>query len=308
MKTSQYVYSDTDLLTWVGEGAYKTIDHFITEAQQQGCSRRLPGRLDWVKPGDTRVYLAHKNDQVNKAFGVLFGFYTINSIHVIYDDLECERDIKYKTCRPVLRPGAKPPQDIEEFTEYVVRRKIVIVRRGERENDLLDELWKEWLKKALKRTITRDGNRYIPLSDEAHNLERLCGGASSLGSGRFPGAYASDELGDWLLDKILDWLLEDPEWPSEEYFWEEIVEEEVVVRRRKKQKRVRPGLSRSGQMSLEKIYDLYGEPPGDLSRLVVFEKPYPLYFHPPKAAFRGFQRIDGNSLLLKVNLPQYLKK
>ena len=57
---------------------------------------------------------------------------------------------------------------------------------------------------------------------------------------------------------------------------------------------------------LDEIHRRYGEPPPGLSGIVVFDRPYPLYYHPPKASFRGFQRIDGNSLLLKVNLPQYI--
>ncbi len=219
MKKLARVYRDIDLLTWVGERAYPTIDGFIKEAQLLGCSRRLPGLMDWIIPGKTRVFLAHRNDHDDDAYGSLFGFFTINSVHIIYDDVSCGRDLK--AARPILKAGVKPPQDRTEFTEYIVRGKVILVHREEVTEDnplteLLDELFKEWLKEAIKKAV-QNGKRYVPWSIEADNLERLCGGASGLGSGRYPGVYGSDELGDWILDQILDFLLDEPELP-EEYF------------------------------------------------------------------------------------------
>jgi hypothetical protein len=308
MRTSTGIYRDTDLLTWVGERAYPTIDEFVREAQLLGCSRRLPGLMKWIIPGQTRVFLVHKNGIDDESYGALFGFFTINSVHIIYDDIDdgipCGRNVG--SCYPVLSPGVEPPRNRVEFVEYIVKRKIIIKRcEGIVTIDkLLDELWKEWLKDAIK-SIIQDGVRYIPWSVEADNLERFCGGVSGLGSGRYPGAYASDELGDWILDQILDWLLDEPELP-EEYFWEEVIEENVTVHRRRKQKKAPLGTSRSRRIDIDEIHHRYGEPPRNIQQITVFDKPYPLYYHPPKASFRGFQRIDGNSLLLKVNLPQYI--
>ena len=126
-----------------------------------------------------------------------------------------------------------------------------------------------------------------------------------MGSGRFPGVYASDEIGDWYLDRILDWLLEEDEL-EEKYFWEEVVVEKVKTLVRRRHKKVKPGFTRSGRFTLEDIRDRYGQPPQDFLGLVVFDKPYPIYYHPPEASFRGIQRIDGDSLLLKVGLPKYI--
>ncbi len=309
MKTSHGIYCDTDLLTWIGGKAYETVDAFVREAQQQGCSRRLPGMMNWITPGKTRVFLVHKNNIKDEAFSSLFGFYTINSIHHIFDDVGWGRKMPFEAYHPTLIKGRKPPGDIEEFEEYIVKHKIDIVRRKAAKKDpfaeLLGELWKKWLKYAIKRVITQDGVRRIPLSVEADNLERLCGGASSLSSGRYPGAYASDEIGDKILDQILDWLMDESELPDE-YFWEEDTEEGIVVRKRRKHKKAPQGISRSGRISLNEIYRRYSKPSSRLSGIVVFDKPYPLYYHPPKPAYRSFQRIDGNSLLLKVNLPQYI--
>ncbi len=307
MKKLTRVYQDIDLLTWVGEGAYPTIDDFVEEAQLLGCSRRLPGLMDWIIPQKTRVFLAHRNGHDDDAYGSLFGFFTINSVHVIYDDIGCGRNLK--AARPILKAGVKPPKDQAEFMEYVVKRKAIFVHRevetaNNSLDELLDEFFKEFCKEAIKKTV-QNGKRYVPWSFEADNLERLCGGASGLGSGRYPGVYCSDGLGDWILDQILDLLLDEPELP-EEYFWEEVVEEEKIVRRRRKQKKANMGISRSKRVSIEEIHRRYGEPPSRISRIIVFDKPYPLYYHPPKASFRGFQRIDGDSLLLKVGLQQFI--
>ena len=162
--------------------------------------------------------------------------------------------------------------------------------------EVLDELWKKWLEDTIKSFTDSNGIRDIPLSVEADNLERLCGGASDLSCGRFPGYYACDDLADWIIDQIIEWLMDEPELP-EEYFWEEVIEEEITVMRRRKHKKVSPGVSRSGRINLDGIHTRYDKPPANISGLVVFEQPYPLYYHPPEASFRGFQRIDGDAVL-----------
>lgn len=310
------VYNDTDLLIWVGQ-AYPTVDSYIEEARRQGCSRRLPGLFHWIEPGKTRVFLVHKDRSNDDAYGSLFGYYTINSLHVVYDDITIGRGSSIHRYRPVLRSNVKPPQNQKELEEYIFTKKIVLVRRiqGEKveSSDLPGDLIKDWVedwlkdqfKDAIKNTLHEHGIRHIPWSMEPDNLERLCGGASSMGSGRFPGTYASDEIGDWYLDQILNWLLGEDE-PREEYFWEEVVEEKVKIIKRRKHKRAEPGSSRSGRITIDEIHQRSGHPSQDISGLVVFEKPYPLYFHPPQASFRGIQRIDGDSLLLKVGLPKYI--
>jgi len=96
-----------------------------------------------------------------------------------------------------------------------------------------------------------------------------------------------------------DRFLDDP--LPDKYFWED-----PVKRTRRKHQRAEMGSSRSGRVSMDEIHRRYGTPSQEIARITVFEKPYPLYFHPPKESFRGFQRIDGDSLLLKIGLPQYL--
>lgn len=316
MNTSIRVYNDIDILIWVGQ-AYPTIDSYIEEARRQGCSRRLPGLLRWIEPGRTRVFLAHRGDHDDKAYGSLFGFYTINSQHVVYDDITMGRAPDIRMYRPILRSNVRPPENKDEVEEYIISKKIILERRKKKvrvtRSDPLTELLSYWIenwlqeqfKIAIKQTLHEHGIRHIPWSAEPDNMERLCGGASNMGSGRFPGVYASDEVGDWYLDRILDWLLEEDEL-EEEYFWEEVVVEKVKIVVRRKHKKVKPGFTRTGRFTLQDIHEYYGQPPQDFSGLVVFEEPYPYYYHPPEASFRGIQRIDGDSLLLKVGLPKYI--
>jgi hypothetical protein len=260
--------------------------------------------------------LVHRDNNPDESYGSLFGFFVLHSIHVIYDDVTCGRRMK-RAC-PQLRPGTKPPRTLEEFEEYIVKRKVTFVRR-EDVDETVKELAKEWIKKAIEqlRDLSHDndddegddddegGNdgrhwrkhrRRIPQSIEPDMPERLCG--SDEWSGRHPGAYIVDALSDWALDKVLDWLVDDP--LPDKYFWDD-----PVKRTRRKHKRAEMGSSRSGRVSIDEIHRRYGHPPPEIASITVFKKPYPLYFHPPKASFRGFQRIDGDSLLLKIGLPQY---
>ncbi len=310
------VYRDIDLLTWVGEGSYPTVESFIQEAQLLGCSRRLPSMIPWAVAGKTRVFLVHRDNNQEKSCGSLFGFFVLNSVHVVYDDVTCGR--RMEEAVPTLRSGTRPPRDVDEFEKYVIKRRIKFVRPDQVEGDsVVDELVKELAKEWLKRLIEEwppppppqpppppppppsgpPPKRPCPKSREPDCPERLCG--SDEWSGRYPGAYVVDALSDWVLDQILD-LLIDP--LPEEYFWEEIVEEDVVIRKKRKHKKVSMGTSRSGRVRIDEI----GRPPPEVPRITVFEKPYHLYYHPPKASFRGFQRIDGDALLLKIGLPQYL--
>lgn len=320
MNTSRKIYTDTDILIWVGQ-AYPTINSYIEEARSQGCSRRLPGLFRWIVPGETRVFLVHRGEDNDPAYGSLFGYFTINSLHMVYDDITMSRgpDVYY---RPVLKPGVIPPQSREEIDDYIVNKKLAIVReekivrrkRKDPETNVFEELiqdWiKDWIKDQIKNTLHRTRGehnlRHIPWTAEADNIERLCGGVSGLGSGRFPGVYASDEMGDWLLDHILDWLMKEDKL-DDGYFWEEKIVGKKLVTQRCKHKKGKVGCSRSGRVCLEKILDDYGEPQADLSGLVVFEKTYPLYYHNPQASFKGIQRLDGDALLMKVGLTNHIR-
>jgi hypothetical protein len=73
-----------DLVMWVGSGFYPTIDSYVVEAMNLGCSKRVPSLPEEAVPGKTRVFLAH--DEGKKGEGVIFGFFVLTGIEVILDD------------------------------------------------------------------------------------------------------------------------------------------------------------------------------------------------------------------------------
>lgn len=306
MKTSRSVYADTDLLIWVGSGTYKTIESYVNEVRQQGCSRRLsPDVLNWVVPGRTRVFLAHKGDQQADDYGVLFGYFTVSAIHIFFNDTAMDwTEFQAENYTVRLTEGIRRPQSEGEvrrqFNQWVARDKIVVHRQSSvsiTEQDpiemLIDELGKDMLKGALKKTLKRYIIRYIPASWIDDIPFRLCGSPDI-------GAYLVDELADELLDKVIDLILNEGPLNGEYYGRHYKTNErpgQPIRRRRIKRQKIEPGVSPSGRFDCAKIGD---RPKDRKNGLVVFEQPYPLYCHPPTASFRGLRRLDGDALLLKI--------
>jgi hypothetical protein len=75
-----------DLVMWVGTEFYPTIDSFVVEAMNLGCSKRVPKLPEDAVPGKTRVFLAH--DEGKTGHGVIFGFFVLSGIEIILDDPE----------------------------------------------------------------------------------------------------------------------------------------------------------------------------------------------------------------------------
>ncbi len=75
-----------DLVMWVGTKFYPTIDSYVVEAMNLGCSKRVPKLPEGVIPGITRVFLAH--DEGKTGQGRIFGFFVLSGVEVILDDPE----------------------------------------------------------------------------------------------------------------------------------------------------------------------------------------------------------------------------
>ncbi len=75
-----------DLVLWCGSGFYPTIDSYVVEALNLGCSKRVPNLPSDVIPGRSRVFLAH--DEGKKGQGRIFGFFVLSGVEVILDDPE----------------------------------------------------------------------------------------------------------------------------------------------------------------------------------------------------------------------------
>ena len=75
-----------DIVMWCGTGFYPTIDSYVVEGMNQGCSKRIAHLPSDVVPGKSRVFLAH--DEGKKGQGRIFGFFVLSGVEVILDDLE----------------------------------------------------------------------------------------------------------------------------------------------------------------------------------------------------------------------------
>lgn len=65
-----------DLLLWVGRQYYPTIEDYVTEAEQLGCCRKVPGLPKCLDVGHTRVSLLHR--EATGEPGYLFGWYLVD--------------------------------------------------------------------------------------------------------------------------------------------------------------------------------------------------------------------------------------
>jgi hypothetical protein len=309
------MYSCTDLVTWVGKAAYPTIEEYAIEANLRGCCRRMPDLPEWVRLGETRVFLVHEGDQKKADRGVLFGYYTLNRIQIISPEPFFEDDNPADWV-PVWLEPKHPPETIvrKQFRRWVAEERYVVLRRRREVrksefDELLEELWKELAKELMKKGIKKTLD-YVPLRLLEDEPGRGCG-ARTLGGPYFMDDKAAEWF-DWWLEFILDL----PSLFEEEEVVGKVVKERKIARDLEETEyhvhypgekgmlparrfRNRLGISPSGRVCN------YCRPQGWSPRsrgLILFEEPYPIYHRPPTALFRGFDRVDGDALLMKISM------
>ena len=69
MKTRNENNACIDPMLWVGNAPHQwqSIGEFVKEAQLRGCCRKLPFLTGWMKFGETKVFLAHRDMHKDKA-------------------------------------------------------------------------------------------------------------------------------------------------------------------------------------------------------------------------------------------------
>lgn len=70
-----------DFLMWVGAKYYPTYHDFVKEARIMGCCKRIGHVLQGIKPGRTRIFLAHDEGLVGDGF--IFGYFIVNRIEIV---------------------------------------------------------------------------------------------------------------------------------------------------------------------------------------------------------------------------------
>jgi DNA-binding protein len=71
-----------DCLLWV-DGPYRTVAQFLKEAEVRGCCRRMSSWPSWVRPGETRVFLAHRNGHERTDYGSIFGYFVLDGVGIL---------------------------------------------------------------------------------------------------------------------------------------------------------------------------------------------------------------------------------
>lgn len=70
-----------DCLIWIGQ-TYPTVESFLEEAECRGCCREVSSWPDWVIPGATRVFLAHRDGTRRSDQGSIFGYFRLHSVGI----------------------------------------------------------------------------------------------------------------------------------------------------------------------------------------------------------------------------------
>lgn len=127
----------SDCLLWVGHRY--TIPKFIEEAQGRGCCRKVPQAPRWLKPGKSRVFLAHQ-DGLAPQHGVIFGYFVLGGVDVV--DGKMHEDGEYlsmETLETLLScgGGAGEPLTIPRFRALLEGRRLCGLRSKESHGDSL---------------------------------------------------------------------------------------------------------------------------------------------------------------------------
>lgn len=74
--------SDHDCLIWAGH-SFLTIQDYLHEVRDHGCSCKVPFWPAWALPGQTRVFLAHHEGAAAPDRGVIFGYFVLAGVDVV---------------------------------------------------------------------------------------------------------------------------------------------------------------------------------------------------------------------------------
>lgn len=316
----------TDSIVWIGT-TYKTIEDYIEESERLGCCRQIQQVPSWAIPGGSRVFLVHRGNHKRLDRGSIFGYYTLKRIEFIAgqrgpnpieplihqfpwsDKYYKEFERAAQSCRRSANEAACIKNKFPKKLKHDFPREVSMCRIRSRssfpENDdddpfikmvkkifreVMEEYWKEFLKSL-------ESGDYEIVSTE----QSLTEGGRGCSKRRKPGAiYLVDtlatEITDAFHEKLYNWLRN--EGPRK---YPEANREELIEKLKETESKViypEEGIFLFKDAKRE-VLDNRKTKSGDL---VVFSKPYPTFQRSPRAAFRGYLRIDGNKLLEQINM------
>lgn len=270
-----------DCLLWI-DGQYRTIEIFLREARERGCCRRMSSWPEWMKPGESRVFLAHRDGHTRTDFGSIFAYFTLGGVGIIGGP-----DGHGGPVKPVEPPlgGLPDPSPGSSAQTPTPPGGAGDPNPG--------------------------GGYPIPPDQASLEAERLCGDRSEDGAVYFVDALARtiDSLFSSALEKLVDEMLAEDRQTGRK----PRTRRRAIAKLQKAPARPSRGASvgseefdkavrRAGSGKLETT-----KVPKDLKphvrwegALVVFEAPYPSFQRIPRAAFRNLLAIDGDELLRRI--------
>jgi nucleoid DNA-binding protein len=248
----------SDCLLWIGHRY--TVSTFIEEARERGCCRKVPQWPAWLKPGKSRIFLAHQ-DGLAAPHGAVFGYFVLGGVDEVVDG-----------------GRGKAPKTTEGDGEYL-------------SEGLLDFL--------LSCEGEPGEPLAIPRFRAQYEDPRKCGvrPRESRGSSHNPALYLVDSLTrdiDMFFCELVKELIED-----ELKSGRKVAKKGLKAKARKlfnqavKKAQERPRKS----PTVPGILTGHAETCGTL---VLFAEPYPVFHRVPQAAFRGLIEIDGDQLIGEV--------
>ncbi len=328
-----------DAMLWVGNASHqwKTVDEFVKEAQLRGCCRKLPFVPGWMKAGETKVFLAHRDKHGTPNRGSIFGYFVLNRIEIITKDQIAQSLFEKKKC------GSLWPRDVDHYFESIKGWEDKGLTPGEIKGRLEDELQKSHLpdiaqgKTSKKPRPNKKNQNYIDLVEEIlkdlieewlNNFpptystscegHRGCSLRKNVGS-----VYAVDALCVAVHDNYqlnLKGLLDGKSKREQRQLLRQYKKENNDTwsewRRRNRHRhtwKVEELLQCYKGPFREAVEELFSswKPKNYLDprlngkanihgELIVFKKPYPILERCPQAAYRGIWRIDGDRLIGQI--------
>lgn len=304
---------------------------YVHEAETRGCCRKIPRAVDWLVPGTSRIFLAHRDNRRDTAEGSIFGYFILRRFeHIISEKVgaalfEDDKlpwveqvsqeilgkvlvELEHRDVKVILGESRNQLKEMihKQFEKYWangIKRQIErgfcvtprLIPTKPREwpsdearvldlprllEDLVEDQIIEWMRSdpTLNRIRQRSdpNHAYIERSSSMLEQSRFCSKRLKVGA-----TYLVDALTAEISDAFNRKLSQRD--PVSIETGEEIFKETMNAVRKK----YKAGLLSMVDFRLHNYANLRGE-------LVLFNQPYPLYRHRPRADFRGLLRIDGD--------------
>ncbi len=310
-----------DCMNWVGGQA--SIPHFVSEAKERGCCRKISGWASWLEPGKSRVFLAHRGDRKRAEKGVIFGFFEIAGADMVQSPVVCDEALRLSRKEAQQQRSGVQPELWETKS----------TTQPEPSADELIDFMVDLLLDCAQADAPLPGAWVMSSFQSSIEAERICGlrpvGIQPDAAKRMDvdywwsqdsGLYLVDEL-TRTIDKLLCELLK------------ELIKEALKKNGKSPQTikelnlqllhqaEGKPAQTNRGKRKLRGGADIFERAvaqakeakekshrlPAGLEdychvhgSLVTFKQPYPCYCQIPSAAFQNYLRIDGDELLAQI--------